>query len=123
MEEDDKYNGNKLRQTVTSADNIGISQTIYYNSPTPPVLDEKSCNPFLISSITTPTIGPNANAPIRAGKSDRSSFTKDGAITGTGISRNASTKAITDKIAVIVIVLVLNLALFADLISVVIILL
>lgn len=30
MEEDDKYNGNKLRQTVTSADNIGISQTIYY---------------------------------------------------------------------------------------------
>ena len=40
-----------------------------------------------------------------------------------GISRNASTKAITDKIAVIVIVLVLNLALFADLISVVIILL
>ncbi len=50
------------------------------SSPMPPVDDENNCNRFLISSIIKPTNGPYANAPINAGRSDRSNLAKEGDI-------------------------------------------
>lgn len=75
------------------------------NSPIPPVDVDRSCNIFFISSIITPVTGPNANAPISAGKSDRSIRANDG-LKGTGNSKNANTYDIAASRAVIVIVLV-----------------
>jgi hypothetical protein len=75
------------------------------SSPIPPVDVDRSCNIFFINSIITPVTGPNANAPISAGKSDRSIRANDG-LKGTGNSKNANTYDIAASRAVIVIVLV-----------------
>ncbi|GAB5081531.1 hypothetical protein Osc1_07040 [Hominimerdicola sp. 21CYCFAH17_S] len=61
---------------------------------------ERSCKAFLASSIISPDNGPKANAPIKAGKSDKPNRANDGD-SGTGISANAKIKEIAESIAVI----------------------
>lgn len=60
----------------------------FANSPIPPGEVERSCNVFFTSSISVPTIGPKAKAPIKAGKSEKSIRAKAGD-RGIGNSTNA----------------------------------
>ena len=75
----------------------------------PPVEVVISCKAFLTSSISRPESGPKANAPMSAGKSDKSIFAKDGD-SGTGNSTKASTYALAESSAVMVMVRILKAA-------------
>lgn len=54
---------------------------------------------FLLSSTIIPATGPKANAASRAGRSEKSIFTKDGN-TGNAISISISTADIAENMAV-----------------------
>ena len=72
-----------------------------HSSPTPAVVVPlmRIWSRFFIRLMTMPYTGPSAKAPSRAGRSEKSIFTKGGISIGMGNSMNMSTNATAESMA------------------------